>query len=330
MSIPSPFGPQDDNVIVETAGFTYFVATDSVEFAGVTAQFQLFKLAYGPTGSAQIVDSSNGLPVNVIAGGITANLIGFCGAIEGIIGGTPVTVDGTVYVTGLSSAPAYVRTATGYQVEITGGIPLSKSVDSVQVYGPAGVTWVYANLVNESGTQVGNSANPMFVQISGATINATINPTVGVTNTSASPLFVCGVSGATGVNVNVQNTVFIDDSSILSGMTAIYGQVVTLNSNLSTLGLAKPASLQTGRVTSTFSTTQQLNSGFTCQSGVNIKALSTNTDFVYVGNTSASATLISSGYAMDPGDETFVNINNLNKVYIVAASGTQSVTFLAS
>jgi hypothetical protein len=96
------------------------------------------------------------------------------------------------------------------------------------------------------------------------------------------------------------------------------------------LPISKPASLKTGRVTSIFSTTQQLDSGFTCQAGVNIKALSTNTDFVYVGNTSASATLISSGYAMDPGDETFVDINNLSKIYIVAASGTQSVTFLAS
>jgi hypothetical protein len=330
MPLPSPFGPQDDNVIIETGGLTFFVATDSVVFAGVTAQFQLQKLAFGPTGSAQIVDSSNGLPVNVIGGGITANLVGFCGAVQGIIGGTPVTVDGTVYVTGISSAPAYVRTASGYQVEITGGVPLNKTKDAISVFGPSGSTWIFANLVNTSGNAIGTTANPIYANIIGATISATINPIVGVTNSAASPLFVCGVSGATGVNVNVQNTVVIDDSSILTGMTAIYGQVVTLNSNLSTLGLAKPASLKTGRVTSTFSTTQQLDSGFTCQAGVNIKALSTNTDFVYVGNTSASATLISSGYAMDPGDETFVDINNLSKIYIVAASGTQSVTFLAS
>ena len=133
MPDPSPFGPQDDNVIIETGGLTFFVATDSVVFAGVTAQFQLQKLAFGPTGSAQLVTSTSGLPVNVVAGGITANLVGFCGAVQGIVGGTPVAVNGTVYVTGISSSPAYVRTASGYQVEITGGVPLNKTKDAISV-----------------------------------------------------------------------------------------------------------------------------------------------------------------------------------------------------
>jgi len=321
---------QDSNVIIQTGGSSFYVATDAVVFEGVTAQFQFMKIAYGPTGSASIVTSSNPFPVSVINGGITANIIGFCGYVQGVVGGDPVTVDGTVYATGISSAPVYVRTNTGYQVEVTGGRYLDKINDAVSVYGPAGTTWVYTNLENSSGTEIGNSADPLFVYISGATINATINPTVGVTNTASEPLFISGVSGATAVPVNVNNTVEIDDSLILSGMTAIYGEVALLNSNLSTLGLAKPSSLKTGRVSSTYSTSQQMDSGYTCQSGVNIKALSTNTDFVYVGNTATSASLLTSGYAMDPGDETFVSIDNLSKLYIVAASGTQTITFLAS
>lgn len=325
MPIPSPFGPQDDNVIVETAGYTYYVATDSVDFAGVTAQFQLFKLAYGPTGSAQIVDFSNGLPVNVIAGGITANLVGFCGAIEGIVGGTPVTVDGTVYVTGLSSAPAYVRTATGYQVEITGGIPLSKSVDSVQVYGPAGVTWVYANLVNNSGTQLGNSANPMFVQISGATITAVINPSVGVTNGTNGPLIIQGTCTGYPIPTTVGNTIGIVDTNILSGLCGIYNQLLSLNLGLAT---AMPSGFTTGRLSSTFPSVQQIPTGFTCGKGISVKALSTNTDFVYIGNNGSFSSSI--GHALDPGDIVFLNIDNINKVYVLSASSTQTITYIAS
>jgi hypothetical protein len=325
MPSPSPFGPQDDNVIIETGGLTFFVATDSVVFAGVTAQFQLQKLAFGPTGSAQIVDSSNGLPVNVIGGGITANLVGFCGAVQGIVGGTPVTVDGTVYVTGISSAPAYVRTASGYQVEITGGVPLNKTKDAISVFGPSGSTWVFANLVNQSGTQIGNSANPMFVQISGATINALINPTVGVTNSASSPLFISGVSGATAVSVNVGNTVGVNDTAILNGMTALYGQLVSLNLGLAT---AMPTGFKTGRTSSTYPAVQQLDSGYTCGKGVSVKALSTNTDFIYLGNSGSFSGSV--GHALDPGDSVFITINNLNKIYVLAASSTQTVTYIAS
>lgn len=325
MPSPSPFGPQDDNVIIETGGLTFFVATDSVVFAGVTAQFQLQKLAFGPTGSAQIVTSTSGLPVNVVAGGITANLVGFCGAVQGIVGGTPVTVDGTVYVTGISSAPAYVRTASGYQVEITGGVPLNKTKDAISVFGPSGSTWIFANLVNSSGTQIGNSANPMFVQISGATINALINPTVGVTNSAISPLFISGVSGATAVPVNVGNTVGVNDTAILTGMTAIYGQLLSLNLGLAT---AMPSTFKTGRTSSTYPAVQLLDSGYTCGKGVSVKALSTNTDFIYIGNSGSFSGSV--GHALDPGDSVFFSIDNLSKVYIVSASSTQTVTYIAS
>lgn len=332
MPTPTPFDGDDGNVFIETGGNCFYVATDAVIFEGVTAQFQLMKMAFGPTGSATIVSSTDPFPVNVIGGGITANLVGFCGAVQGIIGGTPVTVSGTVTATGVTTSPVFVRTSTGYQVEITGGTPLSRTKDSVSVFGPSGSTWVFVNLVNTSGAQLGNSANPMFVQISGATINATINPTVGVTNDpSGNGLKIQGMSGGENVRVQVQNTVSIADTAILNSLAGVCAEVASLNANLSTLGLASPAAVKTGRVSSTFSTTQQIDStGFTCQSGMNFKALSTNTDFVYLGNTSASATLISSGLALDPGDSVFVAINNTNKIYMVAASGTQTITYMAT
>jgi hypothetical protein len=326
MPTPSPFGSSGDNVIISSGGFTFYVAADTVQFGGDTAAFQLMKLAYGPTGAATIVDTSNGLPVNVIGGGITANLIGFCGYVQGWAGGTPVTVDGTVYVTGLSSAPAYVRTGSGYQIEITGGVPLNKLKDAVSVFGPNGITWIYANLVTSGGTQLGNSANPMFVQITGATINATINPTVGVTNTSASPLFICGTSGATAVSVTVGNTLTINDTSIVNALNA---NGVTLNAiynALSVFGLVRPTSAASGIINVTTGSTW-INSGFTCAAGVNLKSLGTNTDLIYVGNSSVGSSF---GYQLEPGENAFFNVGNANLVYVASKTGTQTLSYFAS
>jgi hypothetical protein len=63
--------------------------------------------------------------------------------------------------------------------------------------------------------------------------------------------------------------------------------------------------------------------------GINIKALSTNTDFIYVGNTSG---LVGSsyGYALDPGENVFLDIQNTNKLYAVSNTGTQIITYMAS
>lgn len=322
----SPFGACGDNVVISSGGFTFYVAADALQFGGDTAAFQLMKLAYGPTGSATIVDTSNGLPVNVIAGGITANLVGFCGYVQGWAGGTPVTVDGTVYVTGLSSAPAYVRTGTGYQVEITGGIPLTKTKDSISVFGPNGVTWIYANLVTSGGTQLGNSANPMYVQITGATINATINPTVGVTNTSASPLFICGTSGATAVSVTVGNTLNVNYSSLLAAVTANGATLDAIYNSLAVFGLVRPTSAASGLLNVTTGATW-INSGFTCAGGVNVKSLGTNTDIIYVGNSSVG---VSFGYQLEPGENAFFNVGNANLVYVMSKTGTQTLSYFAS
>ena len=316
----------DPNVLIESGGNTFNVATDAIVFAGATSHFQYMKVAFGPTGSATIVSNSSPFPVSVIAGGITANITGFSGAVQGIPGGTPVAVSGTVYATGVTTAPVFVRTSTGYQVEITGGIPLSRIKDSVSMWGPNGTTWAYVNLVNSSGTEIGNVSNPVYVQISGATINAVINPTVGVTNGTNDPLKVQGATGAFPINTTVGNTVGINDTALLAGICGVYTQLLSLNLGLAT---AMPTSFKTGRTSSVYPTVQQLDSGFTCGKGVTIKALSTNTDFIYVGNSGVFVGP-STGHALDPGDQIFLSVDSINKIYVSSASATQVVTFLAT
>jgi hypothetical protein len=280
----------------------------------------LIKLAYGTDAVATMVNSTNPLPVT-IAAGMTATISGFTGTInvQGIGGGTPVPVSGTVTVTGVTSSPIYVATATGYRVEVTGGVPLSKSTNSVSVWGPSGLTYVYVNLVDQAGNSLSYTNGALNVNITGATISATIPSTVTVV----------GLSGATAVNVTVGGTANINDVAILSGMTAIYGQVVGLRSDLGGFAVTRPSSFKNSRVSTTTSASQLDATGFTSSKGVNLKALSTNTDFIYVGNTAGFAGA-SVGFAMDPGDNVFLDISNTDKIWVQAASGTQIITFLAS
>jgi hypothetical protein len=302
----------DTNIIIETSGLTANIATDVAPFGGVTAHFQVNKLAYGVTGSATVVSSANPLPVT-IASGMTATISGFTGtiAVQGP-GAGPVVVSGTVSAIGLSGSPVYVSTQSGTRVEITGGIPLSKTTDSVSVFGPSGLTYVYANLVSSSGAAIGTSGDALKVSISGASINATVGTTLAVQ----------GFSGGYALNIN--------DTNLLTGMTAIYSQVVGLRTDFAALGVGRPSTFKSGRLSVSSAAVGQMDSGgYTTTAAINIKALSTNTDFVYIGNTSG---LVGSsfGYALDPGESVSLNVINTNKVYAISNTGTQVITYLAT
>jgi hypothetical protein len=270
------------------------------------------KLAYGVTGSATIVSAATPFPVTV-AGGMTATISGFTGtiAVQGP-GAGPVVVSGTVSAIGLSGSPIYVSTQSGTRIEVTGGRSLSRNTDSVSVFGPSGLTYVYVNLVDSSGSALGISGDALKVSISGAAINATIGTTLAVQ----------GFSGGYPLSIN--------DTNLLGGMTAIYNEVVGLRSDFTSLGVGRPSTFKTGRLSTTSVSVGQLDSaGYTTTSEINIKALSTNTDFVYIGNT---AGLIGSsfGYALDPGESVSLNVINTNKIYAISNTGTQVITYLAS
>jgi len=303
----------DPNVIIETSGITAAIATDIARFGGDTAHFQIMKVAYGLTGAATLVSSTNPLPVSVAAG-LTATISGFTGTItvQGSPSGTALPVSGTVYAIGITGSPVYVKTNTGDRVEITGGIPLTKTTDSISVWGPSGLTYIYAHLVNSAGTGVGISGDALKVVLVGASINATVGTTLSVQ----------GFSGGYSLGIN--------DTGILNGMTAIYGQIVGLRSDFTALGVGRPSAFKTGRLSVSSGSAGQMDSaGYTTTANITVKALSTNTDFVYIGNTSA---LIGSsfGFALDPGESVDVNVINTNKIYAISNTGTQVITYLAT
>jgi hypothetical protein len=310
----------NENIIIETSGLTAAVATDVAQFAGVTAHYQIFKLAYGITGVATMASPSNPLPVS-FGSGLTATISGFSGlvTVQGTGGGYPLPVSGTIIATGSTASPVYVKTYTGSQIEITGG-KLYTTADSISCYGPSGATSIFVKLVGSTGWSIGTNGDALKVSITGATFEATIPATVTV----------AGISGATAVAVTVGNTVGISNTQITDGITAIYGQVVGLRTDFSALGVGRATTFKTGRISPTSAAVLQMDSsGFTCLAGINVKALSTNTDFIYLGNTSG---LVGSsyGYALDPGEDVFLNIQNTNKIFAVSNTGTQVITYMAS
>jgi len=303
-----------DDYVVINSGATFAIGADPVlSGGGYTTYIQYYKLGYGPTGAFTAVDTATPFPVTV-ATGLTAIVSGFCGPIEiiGKAGGQAVTVSGTVTVQGISAAPVYVQTSPSCYVEVTGGRFLNKANDSVSVYGPNGSTWVYSAIVSQTGTALGFSGDAINVNVIGASISATVGTTLSVQ----------GFSGGYPLPIN--------DTNLLQGMTGIYGQVVGLRSDLNVLGVGRPTTFKTGRATLTSSSASQLDSaGYTTTSSINVKALSTNTDFVYIGNTSG---LIGSsfGYALDPGESLEINVINTNTIYGISNTGNQIVTYLAS
>jgi len=321
----------DPNIVIETSGITATIATDVAQFSGATAHFQITKMAYGLTGSATLVSSTNPLPVTVAAG-LTATISGFTGTItvQGSPSGTALPVSGTVVVTGVTSTPLYVTTASGSRVEITGGIPLSKATDSVSVWGPQGLTYIYAHVVGASMQSVGVSGDALKVALVGAGLSATFNisSTVGVTNdTAGNGLRIQGMSGGLNVPVTVGNTVGINDTALLTGLTAVYGKVDDIYDALSVFGLVRPSGVTAGRLTVTNTANSQVSTGYTCYAGVNLKAASYNTDIIYVGNSTVSSTL---GYELDPGEQLFLNVGNANEIYLRAKSSSQIISFFAS
>lgn len=215
----------------------------------------------------------------------------------------------------------------------------------------------------------GDALNVNLVN-SGISFTMNVSSIVGVTNSTEPPLKIQGYTGTNGIpvtvrgenngavevastsglNVNVGNEVSIDASSILGalGQTgSIYSKLNQIGTNTDSISVISDdikngnASVKVSQITrpSTFTAgTLRLSSstGATklapntiLRSGVTIKASSNNSDVVYVGST----TLVrsdSNGYPLDPGESVFLEVGNLNAVYVKSSTGTQIIHHIAS
>lgn len=68
------------------------------------------------------------------------------------------------------------------------------------------------------------------------------------------------------------------------------------------------------------------------RSGVRIVAALGNSGNVYVGHEGVTpgTTPATDGYELDAGEDIFVPVNDLNKVYLIGSAASQAVTYIAS
>ena len=301
------------NIIVQTVGNTANIATDyGTSGVGVaTAHVPLQKMMFGNSGAAIRVSSSNPLPVTVASSAVALSIagnVGSSGAFEvsnynnqymkvaGSTAGAGITVQGAVSVT-----------AGSYGIHVTGGIlvGLSSGRDTVGVTGTVslldrdGTTGAPVKLYSGL-TAIGVSGNALLVEIAGAgfTADITLSSIVGVTN-GTGPLKVEGKAGAEPIAI----TGSIGVTSIHLPMVFTAGQKA-----VTTTGLSMPSHVM--------------------GSGAKLKALSTNTSAIYLGHTSNIGSTL--GYPLLAGESCFLEVRNLDSVYVIGGATGQTITYFAS
>jgi len=310
------------NIIVQTVGTTADIATD-YGTSGVnlgSAHVPIQKIVFGNSGAATRVSASDPFPVTVAGSDVAISVSGNVGSsgefgisnynnqflkVAGSTSGAGVTVQGTLNVTAGSGAEG---------LYITGGIiaGLNSTRDAVGVTGTVslvdldGTTMSGSRVKVYSGnTAIGVSGDALLVSLidAGLTASVTLSATVGVTNDIiANALKVQGLAGATDV-----------------GITA-----AALNIN----SVSMPSIFSAGVVDVISNTATQLSS-VSLSSGVKLRAASANTSALYIGGT-ASGLGSTSGYPLLAGESSFIEINNLNLVYVVGGATGQQLTYFAS
>jgi len=346
----------DPNLNVGIAGgLTASIATDFViDVYGTTSHVQLTKLVFGATSDATRVTSTTPLPVYFSTTGVTLNTNakisggGTAGSVQVVnYSTTSLKVNGS----GLNDAVitqdqagntllTNIYTDTqAFSTNLTSGNYKIKSIG----VGPDGATsGSYVRLFDpntdlSAGVTNGGGSNALMVQVLGApiTLTANVNPSVGIFNSATGPIFIQGSTGSpvsiTGVTVESLLTTI--NNSGISGST--FTSRIPAIETLLTAGTAKvtietqtlPSTLLSGLFAATTTATGMYPSGFTCTRGVNLKNDYTSTFQVFIGFTSTVST--TTGYPIDPGEDLFLEVSNLNKIFARSASGGQTLYYLA-
>jgi hypothetical protein len=345
----------DANLQINVAGgATATISTDFViDSYGATSHVQLFKLVWGNTSDANRITASNPLPTYLATTGVTLNTNatitggGTAGSVQVVnysttslkvngsgLNNAVVTQDqaGNTLLTNIyTDTQAFVTNfgSGGYTIKTIGVGPTGATSGSyVRLFDPT------TNLI--AGVSNGGGSPALMVQVLGApiTLTANVNPAVAVYNSATGPVYIQGSTGSpvsiTGVTLESLLTTI--NTSGISGAT--FTSRIPVIETLLTAGTAKvtvnsetlPSTLLTGLFTATTTATGMYPTGFTCAKGVNVKSYPTNTQYVFIGESGFTY-----GYPLDAGEELFLEISNMNKLFAKSGGGStgQSVYFIA-
>lgn len=101
----------------------------------------------------------------------------------------------------------------------------------------------------------------------------------------------------------------------------------TGNIKTNTDSVVTPTAIYTGKTTVTTAGTQVALASSQTIKSVTIKALSTNTGFIYVGNSGVDST---NGFQLSAGDTVSLDLTNLSTVYIDSSVNGEGVTYLGN
>ena len=345
----------DPNLNVGIAGgLTATIATDFViDVYGATAHVPLSKMVFGGTSDATRITSTSPLPVYVSSTGVTLNTRatitggGTAGSVQVVnystsslkvngsgLNNAVITQDqaGNTLLTNIyTDTQAFVSNfgSGGYTIKTIGVGPTGATSGSyVRLFDPT--TSLIAGVSNGGGSPA------LMVQVLGApiTLTANVNPSVGIFNSATGPIFIQGSTGSpiSITGVTLESLLTSINQSGNSGAT--FTSRIPAIETLLTAGTAKvtvnsetlPSSILTGLFTATTSATGIYPSGFTCSKGVNLKSFPTNTQYIFVGESGFTY-----GYPLNSGQEIFLEVSNLNKVFAKSGGGStgQALYFIA-
>jgi hypothetical protein len=124
-----------------------------------------------------------------------------------------------------------------------------------------------------------------------------------------------------------------DIESGTNNLSGIRSDLSSGNVKATISSIERPSNLRSGHKSVT-STPTILNTNLQMKSGVTIKASPLNNDNILVGNQGLT-TNAKNGYLLEPGESIFIEINNLNKIYVKIAgtsnsNGTNAVYYIGT
>jgi len=288
--------------------------------------------------------------------------------VQGVSGGYPVGITGgrylksttdSVYVNGYVGISGGFGLAAGTDSVAVYAHDGSQKIPT-RLYASDGTTLgASGDALNVNVIGAGISATVTINPVIGVTNgNGLPLVVIGSGVTSDNPILVKGTVGSgalevmanTALPVGISGEVSINDTDIITSLEStskpIVSNLVSIKTNTSVIStinerlagagvnakiseIIKPTQLLSNSKSLT-TAPSQINSGtFSIKTGVHIKAPITNTATIYISNNRLTAGSLA-GYPLEPGESLFLEIDNINKLYGMAASGTQLVHFIAT
>ena len=345
------------SITVNTAGGN--TACLSTEFGtspvGATCHLPLNKIVWGDDSVSHKVNETFPLPVQIME--ITGEAIAFTGnmgasgsfpVINPILGSTgieylavagstdgvtPIGVTGNITIENfpggntlntraLSSSTDTVNVVGTVGIS-SGSLNLSPSTDKVSVYGYDGGRYVNSTLYGASGVTIGNSGDALNVNVTNAGISFSVG--VGVTTE------VVGVTGATPIAVKGRNGEAIEVTSTPGTAVAVTGDFFIDGSQSTKISeIVRPSSIVSGYTLASL-TGAPIAVSSPLKTGITVRADSTNTDFIYVGDSGMSGGVTTAGYPLAKTDSIFIECSNANMVWVLGIVGdVRGVNFIGS